>query len=246
MPTHLSLLPFRCTSCTHEEVIVTTLASLNKHHLMHQKPLKCCVCDKRFTTYGSRRLHEASKHKCDKRFETSIQYHSHKRQHVKRYQCSYCGIRIAQLRDFEDHENTHTGSRPYECRSCGKKFKTASTYYGHRLIHSGEKKHFCTICNKGFLRLRHVQVHMRTHTGEKSFRCEFCGRQYADKQTYNKHKLTHRPTVGDMLRAKENSATTMNAVQEKLMQLEGRFDTPNGEPVFQSEFTFSTDNFTSS
>ncbi|XP_049299912.1 zinc finger protein 311-like [Anopheles funestus] len=385
MPTHLNLLPYHCTSCTHEEVIVRTLSLLNKHHLMHQKPINCRFCDKCFTTYGSRRLHEDLKHdknnvtfrcdvcqkelaskrslqyhrkhhespdslrckvclrtlssayevklhmrthtgekpnkcifcgvsfnrksnltehvrrchsqerpfvcevcdkrfgnklalkkhsilhsseqrksakltrlpkdfhckECDKRFETSIQYHSHKRQHVKRYQCSYCGIRIAQLRDFEDHENTHTGSRPYECRSCGKKFKTASTYYGHRLIHSGEKKHFCTICNKGFLRLRHVQVHMRTHTGEKPFRCEFCGRKYADKQTYNRHKLTHRPTVGDMLRAKENNATATNTMQAKLgqpesMQIEETFERTSGETVFESGFVFSTNNFASS
>ncbi|XP_052891941.1 zinc finger protein 436-like [Anopheles moucheti] len=385
MPTHLTLLPYHCISCIHEEVIVRTLSSLNKHHLMHQKPLKCRTCDKRFTTYGSRRLHEDLKHgkhdatfrcdvcqkelpsrrslqyhrkhhecpdslrckicqrtlsstyevklhmrthtgekpnrcifcdvsfnrksnltehvrrchsqerpficekcgkrftthlglkkhavlhslgqrkslkvtrltkefhcaECDKRFETSIQYHSHKRQHVKRYQCSYCGIRVSQLRDFEDHQNTHTGSRPYECCSCGKKFKTASTYYGHRLTHSVEKKHFCTICNKGFRRLRHVQVHMRTHTGEKPFRCEFCGRNYADKQTYNKHKLTHRPTVGDMLRAKEYNAAAKNVVQEKLnqqesMKLEEVIDAPSSERDFQSELVFSSNNFTSS
>ncbi|XP_053667857.1 zinc finger protein 235-like [Anopheles marshallii] len=383
--THLTLLPYHCINCIHEEVVVRTLSSLNRHHLMHQKPLKCRICDKRFITYGSRRLHEDSKHskhsatfrcdvcqkelpsrrslqyhrkhheypdsfrcnvclrtlsstyelklhmrthtgekpnkcvfcdvsfnrksnltehvrrchneerpficeicgkrfsshvglkkhailhcsgqrklpivtrlskefhckECDKRFGTSIQYHSHRRQHVKRYQCSYCGIRISQLRDFEDHENTHTGSRPYECRSCGKKFKTASTYYGHRLIHSGEKKHFCTICNKGFLRLRHVQVHMRTHTGEKPFQCEFCGRNYADKQTYNKHKLTHRPTVGDMLKAKENTAPAKNMVQKHLTQeesikLEEAFESPSREHVFQSGLVYSTNNFASS
>ncbi|XP_035896961.1 zinc finger protein 26-like [Anopheles stephensi] len=361
LPSHLSLLPYHCSSCVQDKVIVTTLASLNKHHLMHQKPLKCRFCDKRFTTYGSRRLHEDVKHgkntvtfkctvcqrelpshrslqnhrqlhanpdslrcticlrtlssayelklharthtgekpnkcvfcgvsfnrksnltehvrrchnlerpficevcgerfssqlslkkhgmshnpdqsnrsprivrlrkqfhckECDKTFDTSIQYHSHKRQHVKRYQCSYCGIRIAQLRDFEDHENTHTGSRPYECLSCGKTFKTASTYYGHRLTHGGEKKHFCPICNKGFLRLHHVQVHMRTHTGEKPYRCESCGRKYADKQTYNRHQLTHRPTVGDMMRAKRIT--------------EEALDIPNSEHIHESGMASSS------
>ncbi|XP_050081452.1 zinc finger protein 25-like [Anopheles maculipalpis] len=381
MPTHLSLLPYHCLSCVHQVVIVRTLASLNKHHLMHQKPLKCRFCDKRFTAYGSRRLHEDLKHdkntrvfkcdvcqsefssnrslrshcklhenpdslrcsicqrtlsstyevklhmrthtgekpnkcsfcgvsfnrksnltehvrrchnlerpficevcgerfssqlrlkkhmtshyleqktsptstrvrkafhctECDKTFDTSIQYHSHKRQHMKRFQCSYCGIRIAQLRDFEDHQNTHTGSRPYECRSCGKTFKTASTYYGHRLIHGGEKKHFCPICNKGFLRLRHVQVHMRTHTGEKPYRCESCGRKYADKQTYSRHQLTHRLTVGDMMRAKENTA--MN--EEKLLQVESMqpvvvYDASNSGHGYESEYALLTNNLSSS
>lgn len=352
MPTHLTMLPYHCTICTKDKVTIKTLASLNKHCLMHCKPLKCRFCDVRFTTYASRVLHEDTKHKsqattrcdvcqkdfsslrsyqyhrkihddpealkckicdrilsstyelklhmrthtgekpnkctfctvsfnrrsnlvqhvrrfhsmerpyecavcgdrfrtnftlkrhskshdaitdsdavkpkrvsrsskvlqcadCDRQFLSPVSYHSHRRQHDKRYQCSFCGIRIAQLRDFEDHENIHTGARPYECKTCGKKFRSSSTYYSHLLVHGGEKKHFCEICNKGFLRPYHLQVHMRTHTGEKQFRCDTCGRTYSVKAAYKRHQLTHRPTVADMLRAKGVTKGIISAVPHK-------------------------------
>ncbi|XP_052873495.1 zinc finger protein 480-like [Anopheles cruzii] len=340
MPTHLSMLPYQCQLCVRGKVIIKTLASLNKHFLMHRKPLKCRFCDVRFNSYGSRSLHEDIKHggavnitcdvcqrdfsskrsyqyhrkihddpealrcklcgrilssayevkahmrthtgekpnqcafcaasfnrrsnliehirryhslerpfecdvcgerfrlnaglkrhqqshepnvsatgkrsnrvsraprlfhckECDLQFDSAVRYHSHKRQHDRRYQCSYCGIRICQLRDFEDHQNTHTGARPYVCKTCGKSFKTASTYYGHLMVHRADKKHVCSVCAKGFIRQRHLQIHMRTHTGEKPYSCDTCGQKYADKKSFSRHTLTHQPTVGDMLRAKE-------------------------------------------
>ncbi|XP_058117364.1 zinc finger protein 878-like [Anopheles ziemanni] len=352
MPTHLAMLPYHCTICTKDKVTIKTLASLNKHCLMHCKPLKCRFCDVRFTTYASRVLHEDTKHKstattrcdvcqkvfsslrsyqyhrkihddpetlkckicnrilssryelklhmrthtgekpnkctfctvsfnrrsnlvqhirrfhsmerpydcavcgdrfrtnfvlkrhlkshdaitdsdaskpkrvsrsskvlqcadCDRQFLSHVSYHSHRRQHDKRYQCSYCGIRIAQLRDFEDHENIHTGTRPYECKTCGKKFRSSSTYYSHLRVHGGEKKHFCEICNKGFLRPYHLQVHMRMHTGEKQFRCNTCGRTYSVKAAYKRHQLTHRPTVADMLCAQGAIKGIVSSVPDK-------------------------------
>uniref|UniRef100_A0A182IUR1 C2H2-type domain-containing protein n=1 Tax=Anopheles atroparvus TaxID=41427 RepID=A0A182IUR1_ANOAO len=308
--------------CTKQKVTIKTLASLNKHLLMHRKPLKCRFCDVRFTTYASRVLHEDSKHRsnttfpcdichkqfsslrsyqghrkihddpdafkckvcdrilsstyelklhlhtaqgqekprrvsrsakvlqcadCDRKFVSHVSYHAHRRQHDKRYQCSYCGIRIAQLRDFEDHENIHTGARPYECKTCGKTFRTASTYYGHLLVHGGEKKHVCTICNKGFLRFNHVQVHMRSHTGEKPFRCDTCGRKYADKSAYKRHQLTHRPTIGDMMRAKEMARSIVTSVQDQNylplggLEVNETFEPTLGEQIVQQmDMVFST------
>ncbi|XP_062555027.1 zinc finger protein 568-like isoform X2 [Armigeres subalbatus] len=305
---HSDMLPFRCDRCELQTVTIKTLASLNKHLLMHQKPLKCRTCDVRFSSYGTRLLHEQNSHEnsrpttcevcgkvsrslrghqhhfkihtdpesmkcqlcgkqltssyelklhmrvhtrekpnkcpfcaasfnrisnlvvhkrrlhstekpfqctickerlttntemkrhlaihnselsisaeetliprtdvgvqsndtkkdyhcksCDKLLPSASVYHSHMRKHRKRYQCSFCGLRIGQLKDFIDHENTHTGRRPYKCEICSKTFKTSSTYYGHRVIHEAERRFSCDLCGRRFNRLRHLNVHMRTH-----------------------------------------------------------------------------------
>ncbi|XP_055626003.1 zinc finger protein 724-like [Toxorhynchites rutilus septentrionalis] len=289
IPEHIPMLPYRCDRCVNNEVTIKTLASLNKHFLMHLKPLKCGLCDVRFLSYGARLLHEQNNHEnsgpiscevcgkalrsrrgyqhhlkihinpeamkcqlchkqlsseyelklhmrihtkekpnkcpfcttsfnrisnlvehkrrfhhkfktndeshkteevrtmkkkpirmvnsvsitsgqieyrckiCDERMQTLSSYHSHMRKHRKQYQCSYCGIRFGQLRDFIDHENTHTGKRPYQCEVCSMKFRTSSTYYGHRAVHS-KKKFPCKECGQRFSRLRHLVVHSKIHT----------------------------------------------------------------------------------
>ncbi|XP_029713514.2 zinc finger protein 880 [Aedes albopictus] len=304
---HSDMLPFKCDRCVAETVIIKTLASLNKHLLMHEKPLQCRSCDVRFSSYSTRLLHEQNSHQnrgpftceicgkisqslrghqhhfkihtnpesmkcqlcgkqlssayelklhmrvhtkekpnkcpfcpasfnrisnlvvhkrrlhgterpfrclvckdmfasneelkrhlathdsellsnakktssrqigisqptesgrdyyckaCSKLLPNASAYHSHMRKHRKQYQCSYCGIRIGQLRDFIDHENTHTGKRPYKCEVCSKTFKTSSTYYGHRVVHTKERRFGCEVCGRRFNRLRHLTVHKKMH-----------------------------------------------------------------------------------
>lgn len=100
---------------------------------------------------------------CNKSLPNSNSYYSHMQSHRKQFQCGHCGVRIARLRDFRDHENTHTGKRPYECEICQMKFMAASTYYGHRATHKGEKKFSCETCGRAFSRLQHMVSHAQTH-----------------------------------------------------------------------------------
>ncbi|XP_062560150.1 zinc finger protein ZFP2-like [Armigeres subalbatus] len=257
---HMDMLPYECDRCVTEKVVIRSLPSLNKHFLMHMKPLKCRTCDARFTTYKSRLIHEKSFHAaaelvpceicgetflsqkqykrhlknhteleevsckiCDKQFITAFDldkhtksvhpssasfnyeelstvdpnvtldfnippeganvkpkkdyfciecnkhlpssnsYYSHMQGHRKQFKCGFCGVRIARLRDFRDHENTHTGKRPYECNICHMRFMAASTYYGHKAMHRGEKKFSCETCGRAFARKDHMISHANTH-----------------------------------------------------------------------------------
>ncbi|XP_065078936.1 zinc finger protein ZFP2-like [Ochlerotatus camptorhynchus] len=339
LPEHTVMLPFNCEQYTSQAITIKTLASLNKHFLMHQKPLKCRSCDVRFSTYSTRLLHEQNSHEnsgpftceicgkishslrghqhhfkvhtnpesmkcqlcgkqlssgyelklhmrvhtkekpnkcpfcpasfnrisnlvvhkrrlhgtekpfrcascgeefrsnvelkrhamashdfetptiskeksfrkintasskdgkrdyhckaCDKQMPNASSYHSHMRKHRKRYQCSYCGLRVGQLRDFIDHENTHTGRRPYECEVCSKTFKTSSTYYGHRAVHTAEKRFNCEVCGRRFNRLRHMVIHARTHAKtsfQKSHACSICSETFPDRNSHSKHVESH-------------------------------------------------------
>ncbi|EAT39331.1 AAEL008867-PA [Aedes aegypti] len=100
---------------------------------------------------------------CNKHLANSNSYYSHMQGHRKQFQCGYCGVRIARLRDFRDHENTHTGKRPYECDICKMRFMAASTYYGHKATHKGEKKFACETCGRQFSRREHMVSHANIH-----------------------------------------------------------------------------------
>ncbi|KAL9704105.1 hypothetical protein quinque_007623 [Culex quinquefasciatus] len=336
LPDHMDMLPYNCERCVTQDVTIRTLAALNKHFFMHLKPLKCRVCDVRFSNYGTRLLHEQNSHEdsgpiscevcgkvlrsrrgyqhhfkmhsdpdsmkcklcekllsssyelklhmrvhtkekpnkcsfcpasfnrvsnliehkrrfhckerpfvcgvcqlgfrsnaelkrhelthdadkaeiktlrkpvtavstsdgrkdyhckvCDTTLPSATSYHSHMRKHRKRFQCSYCGLQVGQLRDFIDHENTHTGNRPYECKICSKKFKTSSTYYGHLAVHSSQKRFACEVCNRRFTRLRHMVLHAKTHsaaTSEKPYSCTTCGKTYSDRNSFKRHVDLH-------------------------------------------------------
>ncbi|KAL1378467.1 hypothetical protein pipiens_015570 [Culex pipiens pipiens] len=336
LPDHMDMLPYSCDRCVSQDVTVRTLAALNKHFFMHLKPLKCRVCDVRFSNYGTRLLHEQNSHEdsgpipcevcgkvlrsrrgyqhhykmhsdpdsmkcklcekllsssyelklhmrvhtkekpnkcyfcpasfnrvsnliehkrrfhckerpfvcgvcqlgfrsnaelkrhepthdadkttiktqrksvttvpasdgrkdyhckvCDTTLPSATSYHSHMRKHRKRFQCSYCGLQVGQLRDFIDHENTHTGNRPYECKICSKKFKTSSTYYGHLAVHSSQKRFACEVCNRRFTRLRHMVLHAKTHsaaTSEKPYSCTTCDKTYSDRNSFKRHVDLH-------------------------------------------------------
>ncbi|XP_065078973.1 zinc finger protein 568-like [Ochlerotatus camptorhynchus] len=255
---HNDMLPYQCERCVTEKVVIRTLPSLNKHFMMHLKPLKCRTCDARFSSYGPRLIHEKNYHtvsesvsceicgevalsqqrydehlkthtdlevvtcrtcdkqcitaydlnvhmksihpssasfnyeelstmdpnvtfdvspecanekpkkeyfciECNKALPNRNSYYSHMQSHRKQFQCGYCGVRIARLRDFRDHENTHTGKRPYECEICKMKFMASSTYYGHRATHKREKRFACEICGRTFSRLQHMVSHAQTH-----------------------------------------------------------------------------------
>ncbi|XP_055532612.1 zinc finger protein 436-like [Wyeomyia smithii] len=357
LPSHISMIPYKCQRCVSQDVTLTTLASLNKHFLMHLKPLKCRTCDVRFSSYGTRLLHEENSHSnrgpiscevcgkvlrslrgyqhhvkvhsnpeavkcqvcekqlsssyelklhlrvhtkekpnkcpfctasfnrvsnlvahkrrfhskekpfvclfCDDRFRTSVElkrhsschnpessdnvaekqnrrltivdsqklyhckvcdkrlptrtsYHSHMRQHRKRFQCSFCGLQIGQRRDFIDHENTHTGARPYECEICSKRFQTSSTYYGHRAIHSGVKRFACDNCDRRFTRLNHLIVHKKTHSAPKA---KSGSRSCRNRETFTKHLKSHedqqgRGSVDEIKQAQ--STVTIQTVSEAI------------------------------
>ncbi|EAT39330.1 AAEL008860-PA [Aedes aegypti] len=346
---HADMLPFHCDRCISETVTIKTLASLNKHLLMHQKPLKCRTCDVRFSNYGTRLLHEQNSHEnrgpftcevcgkisqslrghqhhfkihtnpesmkcqlcgkqlsssyelklhmrihtkekpnkcpfcpisfnrisnlvvhkrrlhgtekpfrcslceelfgsdkewkrhltthdpepstnskenpirhvgivqsnegnkdhyckaCNKLLPNASAYHSHMRKHRKRYQCSYCGLRIGQFRDFIDHENTHTGKRPYKCEVCAKTFKTSSTYYGHRAVHSTEKRFNCEFCGRRFNRLRHLVIHKKVHKAE-----------FADRACHLKLSASSR----EQTRRDSNLSTIESANTQQILSVE--------------------------
>lgn len=222
MRVHTKEKPNKCSFCPASFNRVSNLIEHKRRFHCKERPFVCGVCQLGFRSNAELKRHElthdADKAEiktlrkpvtavstsdgrkdyhckvCDTTLPSATSYHSHMRKHRKRFQCSYCGLQVGQLRDFIDHENTHTGNRPYECKICSKKFKTSSTYYGHLAVHSSQKRFACEVCNRRFTRLRHMVLHAKTHsaaTSEKPYSCTTCGKTYSDRNSFKRHVDLH-------------------------------------------------------
>ncbi|XP_058463894.1 zinc finger protein 572-like [Malaya genurostris] len=175
LPEHISMLPYNCKQCVSENVTLKTLASLNKHFLMHLKPLKCRNCDVRFSSYGTRLLHERNLHSnkgpltcdiCGKTSKSIRGYQHHRKVHVEpeRMRCQICEKALSSSYELKLHMRVHTKEKPNQCPFCDAKFNRVSNLVAHkRRYHFKENPFVCTVCEERFRLNTDLARHMLCH-----------------------------------------------------------------------------------
>ncbi|XP_073407343.1 uncharacterized protein [Dendrobates tinctorius] len=153
----------------------TPVTSTNKtsQDALHEKPLKCDYCEKRF---NSRTILEA-----------------HHRIHTGKlaYSCPYCEESFSKSSLLAAHSSKHKEYKPYQCDQCEKNFKDESLFNAHKRTHTGEKPHQCSKCDNWYPNRNALLVHEQSHLKPKPYKCRHCEKSFNDKALLITHEGVH-------------------------------------------------------
>lgn len=151
--------------------------SLEMHIRSHsgEKPYKCSICNKSFTTKWNLKLHKWT----------------HAARTMKPFKCEQCNGAFIRETDYTAHMNSHKSVKPYTCNYCGAQFIRKYNCQRHVREHEKDKTYVCEVCNKEFHRSYYLKDHMRIHTGIRPYSCTICGKTSTTKSNHNKHVRIH-------------------------------------------------------
>ena len=174
----------------------SSLPALKRHCKTHIPGLiRCSVCNDYFTSKEERQEHMEIKHNnvchiCGKTVYRNMKAHMkwHEGTLTHKYTCPMdgCNKTFDRTAFYEDHMNTHTGSKPHECQICSTKFSSRYERNDHFKRCAGLTTIECDICHQSFKHRASLLHHKAKHTGE-TFRCE-CGVTFQYKSGLNRHK----------------------------------------------------------
>lgn len=173
---HTSELPYICTLCVKEKVIINSVTTLNVHKRMHENPLKCERCDRRYSNHRALSLHRQIHHSGGNDPCPST--------------CSYCGKVCPSKLALRNHEKFHT--QGISCEFCGKVFVENNKLRAHiQRKHEKLKNYQCHLCQKRLTSLDAVQSHIKIMHSNREVRCKYCNRRYTSEYSLRTHEKKH-------------------------------------------------------
>lgn len=176
---HNDQLPYTCTMCVHESCEIKQLRSLNLHLKMHEQPIKCEYCDRRYANERAKDYHVQTFHLgdnapcpstcdlCGKVCPSALSLRTHKKRHTVSFNCEFCSKGFAEKSKLKRHiSRVHEKSGSYECTMCSKRLTTIDAYEHHiRTIHEGRRDYECENCGRTFTTAAFLRMHQKHYEG---------------------------------------------------------------------------------
>lgn len=169
------------------------------HHLLlhRQKLLECDFCGMRFNMKQPLQKHILHIHldirtqretKPKSLCEICSKWVSSSRRHLAthfhelrpaNFKCDFegCEKSFTEMRNLQDHHNTHTSLSPYVCDFCNSTFRHRAALRSHRIRHTDPEKYKCDICCECFVTNQSLKKHIsRQHRDSevdvRPFKCD--------------------------------------------------------------------------
>lgn len=197
------LLDFSCKFCPKN---FQNFKTLNQHLKSHAGREECPICFQMLSASFIKehiRRHKAQQEKpkleckiCSKLFLTSTHLKLHKTTHNKRYECDFCGHRLAKKGVLFQHILVHVNPEIFKCIVCQKVFKDRSNLLAHNKrshLKFQTKNEKCPICHQMFSS-SFITKHIKMHEIKKKrpqFQCEICAQQFFLLHDLKLHKTSH-------------------------------------------------------
>ncbi|XP_039441021.1 zinc finger protein 624-like [Culex pipiens pallens] len=185
LSSHLNEMPFTCTECVMETVVLKNVRSLNVHKKMHAQPFKCEYCDRRYSSPNARDCHVRTFHmgesapcpsKCDecgKICNSIVALKNHMRDHKTNLRCHLCGKVFHRYSQLRYHViRVHEKGDKYECKQCGSVVHSLESYNSHLKMHNNEKTYECNLCPMKFYTAGNLGLHKRIHAKNPNYKAK--------------------------------------------------------------------------
>ncbi|XP_077410001.1 zinc finger Y-chromosomal protein 1-like [Vanacampus margaritifer] len=166
-----------------------TEALLAAHSRVHSadKPFRCSLCLRRFTSHACMKRHQARAHLKEAAPRSASP------RVANSFRCSTCGKEFKFRSLLSNHETVHSDERPHACDFCPRRFRRLSHLKRHRHVvhHDGTRQpenFICHICGKDKKCRSQLDRHVIIHTGERPFACDLCTARFNRQGNLQQHR----------------------------------------------------------
>ncbi|ETN63530.1 GDNF-inducible zinc finger protein 1 [Anopheles darlingi] len=180
--THVDRVPYTCERCVMKTVVITRVRTLNTHLKMHEQPIKCDYCDRRYSNASGKYYHTQFYHlgggapciihckECGKQCGSQDALRKHMKYHTTALKCRTCDKVFNHPNKLRNHELSHDANGGYECVVCKKVLQTIESYDVHLKKHTQERSYQCSLCPKKFNTSCNLILHMKVHAKNDNYR----------------------------------------------------------------------------
>ncbi|XP_039441019.1 zinc finger protein 708-like [Culex pipiens pallens] len=182
---HMDQIPYTCTECVMDTVVLKHVKALNIHKKMHAQPVKCQYCDRRYSNAVGRELHVKTYHlgenapcpspceKCGKICKSIAALKSHLRDHKFEVKCPVCDKIFHRNDRLRLHiSQVHEKAEKHECKLCGHFVSTLEAYNIHLNKHKNSETHACDLCPKKFFTAGNLRSHKKVHAKNPNYKAK--------------------------------------------------------------------------